>query len=136
METKKRKKNWIPVVTAIIRKEDQVLIGLRPDGKNLAGQWEFPGGKLEDNETPEEALKRELQEELNIDAEIGDIKLAGTHSYGETGILLLFFEVRYWQGEPKAIHHESLQWIHPEKIKTLDIPEANRKLLDKILSFL
>ena len=136
MESKRKRPNWVPVVTAVLRQQDQVLIGLRPEGKNLAGQWEFPGGKLEIGETPEEALRRELKEELDIEAEIGQIQLAGTHSYGDTGILLLFFEVRYWVGEPKTKHHTELRWVHPEEIINLDIPEANRKLLDKILSFL
>ena len=136
MSFKKKRFNWVPVVTAIMRKDDRVLVGLRPEGKNLAGQWEFPGGKLEMGETPEGALKRELYEELEVEAEIGKIVLSGTHSYGDTGILLMFFEVRFWKGEPKTAHHTELKWIHPTELHSLNIPEANRKLLDQIIPFL
>ncbi len=127
---------WIPVVTGLIMKGSKVLVGLRPEGKNLAGQWEFPGGKIETGESPEEALARELREELGIEAEIGNIIYAGTHSYGETGILLLFYVVKYWKGEPKNIHHREIKWAELEELNTLDIPGANRKLLPHILGHL
>lgn len=133
---KPKRPNWIPVVTGLIVKGDQVLVGLRPEGKNLAGQWEFPGGKIESNETPEGALKRELQEELGIDAEIGEIVFAGTHSYGETGILLLFYIVKYWKGEPKPFYHRELKWVHLKDLQDLDIPGANRKVLPHIVQLL
>lgn len=127
---------WIPVVTALIRKGDQVLVGQRPPGHTLAGQWEFPGGKIEKGESPEEALKRELHEELGIDAEIGALRLAASHTYGETSILILFFDVRFWKGEPKLQQHTELRWIQPKEFKNLPIPEANRRALDRILSVL
>jgi 8-oxo-dGTP diphosphatase len=133
---KPKRPNWIPVVTGLIMKGDQVLVGLRPEGKNLAGQWEFPGGKIEANETPEGALQRELKEELGIDAEIGEIIFAGTHSYGETGILLLFYIVKYWKGEPKAFYHQELKWVHLKDLQDLDIPGANRKVLPHIVQLL
>lgn len=124
---------WIPVVTALIKKESKVLLGLRPEGNSLPGQWEFPGGKLEVGETPKEALRRELHEELGIDAEIGDIKLAYSHHFGDKGILLLFFEVNFWKGEPKNLHHTTLEWVHPDEIAARQIPETNRQMLDEIL---
>lgn len=133
---KSKRAQWIPVVTALIQKNDQVLVGLRPEGKNLAGQWEFPGGKLEAGETPEGALQRELSEELGIEAEIGPLRFASSHSYGDTGILLLFYDVFYWKGEPKTVHHNELRWINPEQLLQLDIPEANRKILPQILKIL
>ena len=131
-----KRPTWIPVVTAMIRKGSQVLVGKRPEGHTLAGQWEFPGGKIEIGESPEEALARELQEELGIEAEIGEIKMACTHSYPDVGIYLVFFEVQYWKGEPKAVHHSELKWVQPEELKTLNIPEANRRLLPTILKLL
>lgn len=133
---KSKRALWIPVVTGLIRKDQEVLVGLRPEGKNLAGQWEFPGGKIEAGESPEGALKRELSEELAIEAEIGDLKLASSHSYGETGILLLFYEIRYWKGEPKTAHHEELRWVSSQDLWDLDIPEANRKILKDIIKVL
>ncbi len=127
---------WIPVVTGLIRKGDKVLVGQRPVGHSLAGQWEFPGGKIEKGETPEQALARELNEELAIDAEVGALKIASTHSYGDTGILILFFEVLFWKGEPKTVHHMELKWIYPKELAILQIPDANKKILDRLTSVL
>lgn len=127
---------WIPVVTGLIRKGDKILLGQRPEGHTLAGQWEFPGGKIERNETPEQALVRELREELAIEAEVGELKLASTHVYGDTGILILFYEVQFWKGEPKSVHHSEIRWVSFEDVKSLSIPEANRKILDRVLGSL
>ena len=124
------------MVTGLIKKDNQVLIGLRPEGGNLPGVWEFPGGKLEAGESPEEALSRELLEELGIKAEIGDLKFAATHDYGDVGILLMFYQIKYWKGEPKTKHHTELKWVDIKKISELELPEANRKVLNRILSAL
>jgi len=131
-----KRPTWIPVVTGVLRKGPLVLVGKRPEGHTLAGQWEFPGGKIELGEQPRDALSRELREELGILAEIGDLKLTWTHSYPEVGILLLFFEVLFWKGEPKPVHHTELKWVTFKELETLDIPEANRKLLPVIKKFL
>ncbi len=126
------KKNWIPVVAGCLKKGDRILVGQRPATHTLGGLWEFPGGKIELGESPEEALKRELQEELGITAEIGDLKIACTHSYGDVGIAILFYEVLFWKGEPKAQHHTELEWILPEELPKRKIPDANRKNLERI----
>ena len=129
---KVRKTHWIPVVAGFMRKGNQVLVGQRPENNSLAGQWEFPGGKIESGESPEQALQRELSEELDIVATVGELKLACTHSYGDVNILILFYEILYWKGEPKAKHHLMLEWIHPEELAHRNIPEANRRILDRI----
>ena len=127
---------WIPVVTGLLRKNGMVLLGQRPQGHSLAGQWEFPGGKIEIGESPQKALERELREELEIEAEIGELKFANTHHYGEKGVILLFYDVPFWKGEPKATHHSLLQWVRPDQIPELEIPEANRRILTTILDIL
>lgn len=126
------KKNWIPVVAGCLKKGDRILVGQRPETHTLGGLWEFPGGKIELGESPEEALYRELQEELGINAEIGDLKIACTHSYGDVGIVILFYEVLFWKGEPKAKHHTELEWILPSELPRRKIPDANRKNLNRI----
>lgn len=136
-EKKPRRRGiWIPVVTGLIRKNGKVLLGQRPVGETLAGAWEFPGGKIEQGESPQEALKRELQEEIGVDAEIGELKLAHTHSYGERGVLLLFYDVNFWKGEPKTIYHDDLRWAEPEELEKIQIPEANRNILTKLIHIL
>jgi 8-oxo-dGTP diphosphatase len=131
-----KRPTWIPVVTALIRKGSKVLVGQRPLGHSLAGQWEFPGGKIERGELPEAALARELREELAIEADIGTLKLASTHFFGDTGIMILFYDVHFWRGELKAVHHMDLRWVEPNELKTLPIPEANKKILDRITTLL
>ena len=82
------------------------------------------------------ALERELREELAIEAEVGTLKMASTHSYGETGIVILFYEVQFWKGEPKKVHHMELKWVLPKDLHTLDIPDANRKILPRLIALL
>lgn len=130
------KKNWIPVVAGCLKKGDKILIGQRPPTHTLAGLWEFPGGKIELGESPEVALARELQEELGIEAEIGELKIACTHSYGDVGIIILFYEVLFWKGEPKAQHHIELEWVLPYELTQRKIPDANRKNLHRIFKAL
>ena len=135
-KSKLRKGHWIPVVAGFMKKGSQVLVGQRPENHSLAGQWEFPGGKIESGETPEQALARELDEELGIDATVGELKLACTHTFGNVNILILFYEILYWKGEPKTKHHLMLEWIHPEELSLRQIPEANRKMLPQIFKAL
>lgn len=132
MTAKRKRPTWIPVVAGIIRRGDEVLLGKRPEGTSMAGVWEFPGGKIEPGEKPQDALKRELFEELAIDAEVGELKFATSHQYGETNILLMFFEVSYWKGEPKTAHHDDLAWSQISRLATVNLPDANREALDQI----
>lgn len=136
VKSKLRKGHWIPVVAGFMKKGSQVLVGQRPETHSLAGQWEFPGGKIESGETPEQALARELDEELGIEATVGELKLACTHTFGNVNILILFYEILYWKGEPKTKHHLMLEWIHPEELSHRQIPEANRKMLPQIFKAL
>ncbi len=127
---------WIPVVAGFLRRGDQILVGQRPENHSLAGLWEFPGGKIEANESPEQALIRELSEELGIEADIGELKLAASHSYGDVNILILFYEILFWKGEPKAKHHLKLEWISPQELFNRPIPEANQRMKDRLLNIL
>ncbi len=135
-KTRLKKIQWIPVVAGFLKKDGRILVGQRPENNSLAGLWEFPGGKIELGESPEEALARELSEELGIEANIGELKLSVTHSYNDVGIVILFYEVLYWKGQPKAKHHLMLEWIYPEELKERSIPDANKKVLEKIFKAL
>lgn len=127
---------WVAVVAALMRRQGKVLVGKRPEGASLAGRWEFPGGKIELGESPEEALGRELREELGVEAEIGPLKFAATHTYGKTGILFLFYEVKYWKGQIKTQQHMDLKWVAPKELRELELPEANSKFLTQIMDVL
>lgn len=136
MSASSKRQNWIPVVTALIRRKGMVLVGQRPEEKTLPGVWEFPGGKIEAGESPEVALQRELNEELGIQAEIGNLALAATHNYGTTGILLLFYFVDFWQGDLRSVHHTEIKWVSPRELGQIKLPEANSKVLSRIQSAL
>jgi 8-oxo-dGTP diphosphatase len=132
----KKRRVWIPVVAALIRRQGKVLVGQRPDSGSLARTWEFPGGKMELDESPEQALGRELKEELGIEAEVGPLKFAASHTYGKTGILFLFYEVKFWKGQIKTQQHLDLKWVTPKELGLLELPEANSKFLNRILEIL
>lgn len=132
----KKRATWVPVVAALMRRQGKVLVGKRPEGSSLPGAWEFPGGKIELGESPEEALIRELHEELGVEAEIGALKFVATHTYGKTGILFLFYDVKFWKGEIKTQQHLDLRWVTPKELGTLELPEANTKFLKNILAVL
>jgi len=132
----KSRSQWIAVVAALMRRQGKVLVGKRPEGSSLPGRWEFPGGKIELGESPQAALERELREELGVAAEVGPLKFAATHTYGKTGILFLFYEVKYWKGEIKTQQHLDLKWVAPKELEELELPEANSKFLDHIMDVL
>lgn len=123
-------------MTGLIKKNGKVLVGERPEEPIGSELWEFPGGKIEMGESPQVALHRELQEEIGIDAQVGPLKMAATHIYGETGIIILFYEVQYWKGEPRNLHHHNIKWIDVDELNSTKLPEANRKVLPEIISAL
>lgn len=131
---KNTRPTWIPVVAAMMVKDGQVLLGQRPEGSSLAGVWEFPGGKIEPGEDPKLALNRELKEELGIEAKIDELKLASSHNYGDVNIMLLMYQVNYWKGEPKNLHHSDLKWVEFKNVRDYPLPDANQKIVDQLFS--
>ena len=119
--------NTIPVVCAIIEQDDQVLCALRSERMSLAGKWEFPGGKLELNELPEEALIREIKEELNISIKIIEALPISEYSYvPEKVIRLIPFRCVIQNNEtPVATEHAELRWVKKEDLQKLNWAEAD-----------
>ena len=117
--------SWVPVVVGFLKKSDQILLGQRP----LDEFWEFPGGKIKANESPGQALYRELYEELGVKAKVGALKLVFTHG----PLIILFYDVVLWEGELQPLYHKSLRWVPVQTIGHLNIPEANRVHLDEIV---
>jgi len=103
------------VAVALVDADRRVLIAQRPEGKSLAGLWEFPGGKLEAGETPEAALIRELEEELGISTKtacLAPVSFA-SHNYETFHLLMPLYVCRKWQGTPMAREHAALKWVRP-----------------------
>lgn len=103
---------WVPAA-AIINEEGQLLLAQRPEGKRGAGQWEFPGGKLEAGETPEQALKRELKEELDMDVCVHDLKplTFASYRYPDFHLVMPFFVCQKWKGQISPVEGQTLAWV-------------------------
>jgi len=119
------------VAAALIDPDGRVLVAERPPGKHLAGQWEFPGGKIEPGETPETALVRELAEELGVDTHHSCLAPAGfaSHAYDDFHLVLLLFACRKWTGTPVGRQGQRTQWLRPNALFALPMPPADRPLL-------
>jgi len=116
---------------ALIDSEKRVLLAQRPEGKNMAGLWEFPGGKVHKDETPEVALVRELKEELGIETSIGclwPISFA-SHSYEKFHLLMPLFAVRVWSGVPEPKEGQKLVWARKDEFKDYPMPPADVNLV-------
>lgn len=124
----------IPVVAAIICANGRVFIAQRPEGKHLAMKWEFPGGKLEANESPEEALKREIREELACDIDISKALSAYQHHYGSKSIELMpFLAVLRPESAPIRLHeHRDKRWVTVEELAGVDLAEADKPIIEQL----
>ena len=124
----------IKVTGAIIQNDNNFLIGRRGRDEKSAGMWEFPGGKLEKGESPKECIKRELKEELNIDAEIGELFSSYTYNYPHVSYELFFFKVNSFFGEPVKSVHDKLKWEKLKNFYKYDFLPGDGPLIDKLIS--
>lgn len=115
---------------ALVDADGRVLLASRPPDKDMAGLWEFPGGKIAGDETPEAALLRELDEELGIDTYascLAPLSFA-TYAYDDFDLVLLLYICRRWQGQPRPREGGSLKWVWPAQLRNYPMPEANGSL--------
>lgn len=119
------------VAAALIDAGGRCCVQQRPAGKSLAGQWEFPGGKVEAGESPEAALVRELDEELGIAVAVPDCTpLAfSTAALAQGSLVLLLYLCRRWAGEPRAIEAQALRWVTATDLVGLPMPQADRPFI-------
>ncbi len=116
---------------ALIDKDGRILLAQRPEGKSMAGLWEFPGGKVEPGETPEAALIRELQEELGIDTWqscLAPLTFA-SHDYGDFHLLMPVFACRKWDGVAKGREGQNLTWVNVNRLRDYQMPPADLPLI-------
>jgi 8-oxo-dGTP diphosphatase len=126
-----KKPTLIVAAAALIDADGRVLLQQRSPGREMAGLWEFPGGKVEAGETPEAALVRELHEELGIETEEACIAPAAFASapLGERHLLLLLYICRKWRGNPAPLDAAALKWVRPAQMFGLDMPPADIPLI-------
>jgi 8-oxo-dGTP diphosphatase len=127
--------DYIKVTAAIIEKGEYILIGRRKAGP-FADMWEFPGGKVEADETPEECLKRELREELNVEAAIGEFFLSSKHAYSHAAIELLAYKAKIIGGAFCLHDHKEIRWVPAEDLHSYAFPAADRPIIEKLITSL
>ncbi len=125
----------LPIVlvaaVAMVDNKGRVLLAQRPEGKSMAGLWEFPGGKVDAGETPEYALMRELEEELGIETRECCFSPIGfaSHSYDDFHLLMPLFVCRVWRGDIKAMEGQVFEWVRPADMYDYPMPEADIPLI-------
>ena len=116
---------------ALIDADGRVLLAQRPEGKSMAGLWEFPGGKVEQGETPEAALIRELHDELGIctwASCLAPLTFA-SHAYADFHLLMPLFACRKWEGTPQSREGQALKWVRPSDLRNYPMPAADIPLI-------
>ena len=120
----------VKVTAAVIERDGRFLIAQRrPDDGSLGGLWEFPGGTVEAGETPEDCLRRELAEELDIEVQVGELINRNTHSYPHMTIELLAFRVTWLEGEIQLREHTAARWVVPDELDLFQMPPADGPLV-------
>ena len=116
---------------ALINSDNQILIAQRPKEKHLSGLWEFPGGKVEKNESPENTLIRELKEELNVSINqkcVAPLTFS-EFDYKEFNLLLLLYVCRRWDGDPESMENNPIKWVKSNKLREYKMPPADDSLI-------
>ncbi|MEM9234789.1 MAG: (deoxy)nucleoside triphosphate pyrophosphohydrolase [Pseudomonadota bacterium] len=126
----------IVCAAGLIDRDGRVLMTTRPEGKDYAGFWEFPGGKVEQGEAAESALVRELREEIGIDTEENCLAPFSFGTGSEGSLLLLLFLCRKWSGVAQGLEGQSLKWVEPSELLDLDMPPIDRPLAAQLRDFL
>ncbi len=123
---------------ALVDSDHRVLLCRRPEGKEMAGLWEFPGGKVRPDETPEACVIRELREELGLDIAANCLAplTFASHAYPEFHLLMPLYVCRVWEGLPETREGQALKWLRPRNMTDLPMPPADRPLVAFLRNFL
>ncbi len=128
-------RSFIEVVAAVAVSDERVLLCQRTDGPHLPLMWEFPGGKIDPGESPAKALRRELREEIDVAAAVGNLLADVRHHYPEKSVRIRFYEVSM-EGVPRAIVHRAVAWIPLRELPSYDVPAANQRVIDMLVGSL
>ena len=120
------------VTAGIIEREGLVLIARRKPGRHMAGKWEFPGGKIEKGESPEESLARELQEELDVRARIGELLCCASWEGDGVSLELMVYRVEGFEGTPALREHEEMRWVAPRDLHSYDLADSDRQVAETL----
>ena len=122
------------VAGLLIDSDGRILLAQRPAGKSMAGLWEFPGGKVNDGETPEYALIRELNEELGIMTGVDCLQpiTFASHSYDDFHLLMPLYACRTWKGTPSGLEGQAIKWVHKNDLQNYPMPAADIPLIPLI----
>jgi len=121
----------IRVVAAVVEQDGRFLLTRRLRGTHLEGLWEFPGGKVHEGETDEQALVRELREELDVEAVVGAPELQTTHAYPERSVSLYFYRCTL-RAEPRPLLGQEMRWVTRGELATLGLPPADEELVRRL----
>lgn len=136
--TAKAPKLLLVAACALVDADRRVLLSQRPDGKSLAGLWEFPGGKVEPGENPEDALVRELTEELGISVKpacLAPLTFA-SHAYEGFHLLMPLYVCRRFEGQPKPLEGQTLKWVKPKDMRDYPMPPADAPLIPFLIDLI
>lgn len=120
------------VAAALYHRDGRILIAERPAGKHMAGRWEFPGGKVASGESEQDALTRELEEELGVEVTASRPFMRLKHSYDDRDVELSMWIVESFRGEPRCLDGQRLKWVRPERLVEEDILEADRPFVEAL----
>ena len=126
------------VAAALVDADNRVLLAQRPEGRRMAGLWEFPGGKVQPGESPEAALTRELREELGIEVRVPCLAplTFASHDYGDFHLLMPLYVCRRWQGLVRPLEGQKLAWVEKHRLRDFPMPPADEPLVAHLLDAL
>ena len=138
MADKGAKRLLLVVACALVDPDGRVLLAQRPQGKQFAGLWEFPGGKVEPGETPEETLVRELKEELGIETKVACLAplTIASHANDDFTLLMPLYVCRRFWGTPQPLEAQALKWVKPRQMRDYPMPPADAPLIPFLIDLL